>query len=111
MRSRSRGPSARAQGIKNLKLSCRLGHPIWGSHKKMTVVAEQELREFVRLKHHSREFRNQQLSYFLLFRDQGVGDSNPLSPAIIFKEGHVHVLELFTNRPGCFDSIRTFKPL
>ena len=29
------------------------GHPNWGTHKKMTEKDEQELREFVRLKHHS----------------------------------------------------------
>jgi hypothetical protein len=41
---------------------------------------EQELREFMRLKHHSHELKNQQLGKFPLFRDQGVGGSNPLSP-------------------------------
>jgi hypothetical protein len=56
------------------------GHPIWGTHKKMTGSAEQELREFMRFKHHSHELKNQQLGKFSLFRDQGVGGSNPLSP-------------------------------
>jgi len=30
-----------------------LGHPIWGTHEKMTGMNEQELRESMRLKHHS----------------------------------------------------------
>jgi hypothetical protein len=47
------------------------GHPIWGTHKKMTGSAEQELREFMRLKHHSHELKNQQLGKFSLFRDPG----------------------------------------
>ena len=34
----------------------------------------------MRLKHHSHELKNQQLGKFPLFRDQGVGGSNPLSP-------------------------------
>ncbi len=38
-----------------------LGQPIWGTHKKMTEKDEQELREFVRLKHHSHELKNQYL--------------------------------------------------
>jgi hypothetical protein len=46
----------------------------------MTEIVEQELREFVRLKHHSHELKNQQLGQSSLFRDQGVGGSNPLSP-------------------------------
>jgi len=35
------------------------GHPLWGTHKKMTEMNEQELREFVRLKHHSHGLKNQ----------------------------------------------------
>ena len=41
--------------------SLGFGAPNWGSHKKMTETHEQELREFVRLKHHSNGFKNQQL--------------------------------------------------
>jgi hypothetical protein len=37
------------------------GHPIWGTHKKMTESDEQELREFMRLKHHSHGLKNQHL--------------------------------------------------
>ncbi len=50
----------------------------------MTENDEQELHEFIRLKHHSNEFTNQQLGQFSLFRDQGVGGSNPLSPTNLF---------------------------
>ena len=52
----------------------------------MTESDEQELREFMRLKHHSHELTNQQLGQFPLFRDQGVGGSNPLSPTNSFKQ-------------------------
>src|SRR6266481_5054963 len=48
----------------------------------MNGSAEQELREFIRLKRHSHELKNQQLGQSSLFRDQGVGGSNPLSPTI-----------------------------
>ena len=40
--------------------SLALGHPFWGTHKKMNENDEQELREFMRLKHHSHELKNQQ---------------------------------------------------
>src|ERR1700730_9048108 len=43
----------------------------------MTENDEQELHEFVRLKHHSHGLKNQQLGKFPLFRDQGVGSSHP----------------------------------
>jgi hypothetical protein len=46
----------------------------------MTDSELQEWREFMRLKHHSHGLKNQQLGQFSLFRDQGVGGSNPLSP-------------------------------
>ena len=36
-----------------------VGHPFWGTHKKTNEKAEQELREFVRLKHHSHGLKNQ----------------------------------------------------
>jgi len=38
-----------------------LGHPIWGTHKKMNGSAEQESHEFMRLKHHSHGLKNQHL--------------------------------------------------
>jgi hypothetical protein len=38
-----------------------LGHPIWGTHNKMNETFQQELVEFVRLKHHSHGFKNQHL--------------------------------------------------
>jgi hypothetical protein len=50
----------------------------------MNESVEQELREFMRLKHHSHGLKNQHLGGFPLFRDQGVGGSNPLSPSICF---------------------------
>ncbi len=65
--------------------SIKLGHPLRGTHKKMNGSAEQELREFIRLKRHSHELKNQQLGQSSLFRDQGVGGSNPLSPTILLK--------------------------
>jgi hypothetical protein len=34
---------------------------VWGTHKKMTENGEQELREFMRLKHHSHGLKNQHL--------------------------------------------------
>ncbi len=49
----------------------------------MTEIHEQELHEFMRLKHHSHGLKNQHFSEFPLFRDQGVGGSNPLSPTIL----------------------------
>jgi hypothetical protein len=39
-----------------------LGHPLWGTHKKMNGSDEQEWREFMRLKHHSHAFKKQPLS-------------------------------------------------
>src|SRR6266436_9342360 len=51
----------------------------------MNGSAEQELREFIRLKRHSHELKNQQLGQSSLFRDQGVGGSNPLSPTNSFQ--------------------------
>jgi len=36
-----------------------LGHPFWGTHKKMTENDEQELHEFMRLKHHSHGLKDQ----------------------------------------------------
>jgi hypothetical protein len=36
-----------------------VGHPVWGTRKKMTEMNEQELRDFVRLKHHSHGLKNQ----------------------------------------------------
>ena len=36
-----------------------LGHPFWGTHKKMTEIDEKELHEFMRLKHHSHGLKNQ----------------------------------------------------
>jgi hypothetical protein len=47
--------------FENLCWSLRLGHPLWGTHKKMTEMNEQELHEFMRLKHHSHGLKNQQL--------------------------------------------------
>jgi hypothetical protein len=41
--------------------SLGLGNPFRGTHKKMTEMNEQESREFLRLKHHSHELKNQQL--------------------------------------------------
>jgi hypothetical protein len=38
-----------------------LGHPLWGTDKKMTESGEQELREFMRLKNHSHGLKNQHL--------------------------------------------------
>jgi hypothetical protein len=38
-----------------------MGHPLWGTHKKMNESDEQQLREFVRLKHHSHGLKNQHL--------------------------------------------------
>ena len=35
---------------------------VWGTHKKMTENDRQELREFMRLKHHSHGLKNQHLS-------------------------------------------------
>jgi hypothetical protein len=35
------------------------GHPFWGTHKKMTEMNEQELHEFMRLKHQSYGLKNQ----------------------------------------------------
>lgn len=35
---------------------------VWGTHKKMTEIDEQELHEFMRLKRHSHGLRNQHLS-------------------------------------------------
>jgi hypothetical protein len=48
---------------KNERPSCSpgVGHPIRGTHKKMNGNDEQELCEFVRLKHHSHGLKNQQL--------------------------------------------------
>ena len=51
----------------------------------MTEIHEQELHEFMRLKHHSHGLKNQHFSEFPLFRDQGVGGSNPLSPTNLLK--------------------------
>ena len=62
-----------------------LGHPLRGTHKKMNGSDEQEWREFMRLKHHSHGLKNQHLGCFSLFRDQGVGGSNPLSPTNYFQ--------------------------
>jgi hypothetical protein len=62
-----------------------LGHPLRGTHKKMNGSDEQELREFVRLKHHSHELKRHHLAQSSLFRDQGVGGSNPLSPTNSFQ--------------------------
>jgi len=39
--------------------SLALGHPFRGTHKKRTESDEQELREFMRLKHHSHGLKNQ----------------------------------------------------
>jgi hypothetical protein len=63
--------------------------------------AEQELREFMWLKHHSHELKNQQLGKFSLFRDQEGGGSNPLSPTNIF----VPSFQELADRP-----IITFEP-
>jgi hypothetical protein len=63
--------------------SLGVGHPIWGTHKKMTEKAEQELHEFVRLKHHSHGLKNQHFGEFSLFRDQETMGSNP-SPRTMF---------------------------
>jgi hypothetical protein len=38
-----------------------MGHPLWGTHKKMNESDEQELREFMRSKHHSHGLKNQHL--------------------------------------------------
>ncbi len=62
-----------------------LGHPLWGTHKKITEKDGQELREFMRLRHHSQGLKNQHLGCFPMFRDQGVGGSNPLSPTNLFR--------------------------
>ncbi len=59
-------------------------HPLRGAHKNTNRSIEQELREFVRLKHHSRELKRHHLTQSSLFRDQGVGGSNPLSPTNLF---------------------------
>ena len=48
----------------------------------MTEKHEQELREFMRLKHHSNGLKNQQLGRFSLFRDQEAAGSNPASPTM-----------------------------
>jgi hypothetical protein len=42
-----------------LVLSPWAGAPIPGTHKKMTESVEQELREFMGLKHHSHGLKNQ----------------------------------------------------
>jgi hypothetical protein len=47
-----------------------LGHPIWGTHKKMNGSDEQELPEFVRLKHHSRGLKS---TPWLIFFVSGPG--------------------------------------
>ena len=65
--------------------SAVLGHPFRGTHKKMNGSAEQEICEFVRLKHHSHELKRHHLANCSLFRDQGVGGSNPLSPTNSFQ--------------------------
>jgi hypothetical protein len=51
----------------------------------MSESDEQELHEFMRLKHHSHGLKNQHFGEFPLFRDQGVGGSNPLSPTNPFR--------------------------
>jgi hypothetical protein len=57
------GASARHERKENAKRpSCSpLGHPYWGTHKKMNGRDQQELREFIRLKHHSHGLKNQHL--------------------------------------------------
>ncbi len=45
--------------MKKHEISC-WGHPIQGTHKKMTETVEQEWPEFMRLKHHSYGLKNQQ---------------------------------------------------
>ena len=46
----------------------------------------------MRLKHHSHGLKNQYCGKFPLFRDQGVGGSNPLSPTI-----HSTLLQVIEN--------------
>src|SRR5713226_3665355 len=56
---------------------------------------QQELREFVRLKHHSHELKRHHLAQSSLFRDQGVGGSNPLAPTNLLKSmGYRRFLEI-----------------
>jgi hypothetical protein len=46
----------------------------------MSESDEQELHEFMRLKQHSHRLKNSTLWPISVFRDRGVGGSNPLSP-------------------------------